>query len=78
MHDCGRFRWPATNKEYWISKITRNTERDRQHEEELQSLGWNVIVVWECEIKKDLDNTMHYVIELLRINIESREDKCKI
>ena len=78
MHDCGRFRWPATNKEYWISKITRNTERDRQHEEELQSLGWNVIVVWECEIKKDLDNTMHYVFELLRINIESREDKCKI
>lgn len=68
-HDCGRFRWPETNKEYWVPKITRNTERDIQHCEELQSLGWSVIVVWECEVKKDFDSTMHRVIEIIEKNV---------
>ena len=51
MHDCGRFHWPVTNQEYWERKIKRNVERDKINKEKLQSLGWKVIMVWECELK---------------------------
>ena len=59
MHDCGRFHWPASNENYWRPKILGNVERDRQNIENLQALGWNVIIVWECELKKKvIDETM--------------------
>ena len=52
MHDCPRFVWPSSNKEYWESKIRRNVERDKINIELLQKEGWRVLVVWECELKK--------------------------
>lgn len=51
-HDCGRFVWPSSNEEYWHKKINGNIERDQKNYEQLQSMGWKVIVVWECELKK--------------------------
>ena len=51
-HDCGRFVWPSSNTEYWIPKIKRNVERDEQNHQILAEMGWNVIIVWECELKK--------------------------
>ena len=51
-HDCPRFVWPSSNEEYWIPKITRNVERDQQNAKVLETMGWNVLVVWECELKK--------------------------
>lgn len=51
-HDCPRFVWPSSNEEYWHSKIQRNVERDKKNIAELHALGWNVIIVWECELKK--------------------------
>ena len=51
-HDCPRFVWPSSNQEYWKPKILRNVERDKQNTEALEALGWNVLVVWECELKK--------------------------
>lgn len=59
-HDCPKFVWPSSNTEYWIPKIQRNVERDQCNYAELQKLGWNVIIVWECELKKKiLDETMN-------------------
>ncbi|MDN0047177.1 DNA mismatch endonuclease Vsr [Megasphaera hexanoica] len=59
-HDCPKFVWPSSNTEYWIPKIQRNVERDQRNYAELQKLGWNVIIVWECELKKKiLDETMN-------------------
>ena len=52
MHDCGRFVWPSSNEEYWRTKIERNIDRDKQAVAQLQADGWNVIVIWECELKK--------------------------
>lgn len=52
-HDCPRFVWPSSNEEYWHSKIRRNVERDKKNIAELRALGWNVIIVWECELKKN-------------------------
>lgn len=43
---------PATNREFWNQKLERNVERDARKQKELREIGWNVIVVWECELKK--------------------------
>ena len=48
---CNEGRIPATRQEYWIPKLTRNVERDRQHARTLKKLGWRVFTVWECELK---------------------------
>lgn len=53
-HDCGRFVWPKSNPEYWHPKIERNVERDKLNKENLESLGWRVFTVWECELKKNV------------------------
>lgn len=53
-HDCPRFVWPSSNQEYWIPKITKNVERDERNYEALRQLGWKVIIVWECELKKNV------------------------
>lgn len=55
MHtECGRFHWPASNEEYWRLKISRNVERDQLVQSKLREDGWNVIIVWECQLKKRL------------------------
>ena len=56
-HDCHRFVWPSSNQDYWRPKILRNVERDQLSRQELESLGWKVIVVWECELKKKVRDT---------------------
>lgn len=53
-HDCGRFVWPASNIEYWIPKINRNVERDKEHYRKLADMGWKVLIIWECELKKNV------------------------
>ena len=53
VHDCGRFRMPTSNQEYWKPKLIGNVERDKANQTKLRQDGWAVIVVWECELKKD-------------------------
>ena len=53
MHNCEKFRWPSTNTEYWTNKIANNSKRDQKNIEKLQNDCWNVIVVWECELKNN-------------------------
>ena len=53
-HDCGRFVWPSSNTEYWIPKINRNVERDKQNHKKLIDMGWKVLIIWECELKKNV------------------------
>lgn len=52
QHNCSRGqRTPKTNRAYWVHKLRRNVQRDRQNQESIQALGWRVLVIWECEIK---------------------------
>lgn len=51
-HDCPRFRIPSTNIEYWDAKIKRNMANDKRNHEALRSLGWRVLVVWECSLSR--------------------------
>ena len=51
-HDCGRFVWPSSNEEYWHRKIEGNVERDKRNHDALEKMGWRVITIWECELKR--------------------------
>ena len=54
LHEgCKYARIPKSNVDYWEKKLYRNRERDKHNQKELQKMGWNVITVWECELKKD-------------------------
>ena len=41
---------PKTNREFWVAKIRRNKERDKEEQKQLAQMGWHCITVWECEL----------------------------
>jgi len=53
-HDCpdGR-KLPRSKPEYWAPKLERNRLRDEVNVERLRELGWEVLVVWECEVRRE-------------------------
>ncbi len=54
-HQCKRGnRLPKNNRDYWIKKLNSNISRDKHHIEELSTLGWRVLTIWECETKNRL------------------------
>ena len=58
---------PKTNREFWVAKIRRNQERDQKNYGILCENGWQVIVVWECQLKPALiEQTMRQVEVLLQ------------
>ncbi len=68
MHDCGRFHWPSTNRDFWREKITRNAERDKINHEMLAKQGWHVLVIWECELsKKNISCRLDQLVSTLRL-----------
>lgn len=54
-----------TNSSFWIPKIERNIQRDKENEEELIELGFRVIRFWEHEIKKKLQDCLDKVSYLI-------------
>ena len=57
---------PQTNREFWVNKIKRNQERDQRNYQVLHDNGWQVIVVWECQLTpKRIEETMLRVELLL-------------
>ena len=54
LHDgCKHAVMPKSNVDYWKKKLYGNKERDKRNQEKLEEMGWNVIIVWECQLKKD-------------------------
>ena len=43
---------PKTRTEFWQAKFDRNVSNDRKHTRQLRKLGWHVLTVWECQLKK--------------------------
>lgn len=63
---------PQTNRSFWLEKIRRNQERDQRNYALLQDNGWQVIVVWECQLKPDkIERTMREVELALNNNLLS-------
>lgn len=63
-HDCNRGHLPRTNIDKWAEKISANKRRDKSDYLELQSLGWKVLVVWQCELKKHNQENLLVKIKL--------------
>lgn len=71
MHEgCKYFVWPNDNKGFWENKLLQNKERDERKINQLCELGWKVITVWECELKRDKAS---YTLAILKETI--RGDK---
>ena len=55
MHEgCKEFVYPKSNKEYWYPKLQKNKLNDGKYRILLESDGWKVITVWECQLMKDV------------------------
>lgn len=52
-HNCKYGKLPETNRTFWEGKIMQTIERDHRNMNELQNLGWKVIIVWECELRNE-------------------------
>ncbi len=48
-HGCSKGRLPKSRLAYWQPKVDKNRERDRTKLEQLQSMGWSVLTIWQCE-----------------------------
>jgi len=69
---CGK--WPIRNARYWKAKIGRNAERDRQVTAELSERGYEVVALWECDVKRCVEKAVEPVAEAvaLRVNRPAR------
>jgi DNA mismatch endonuclease (patch repair protein) len=53
---CPQFRIPKSRRAWWTAKITGNQARDLRNETALRTLGWHVVTIWECALKRPKDH----------------------
>ncbi|MCB0754508.1 MAG: very short patch repair endonuclease [Flavobacteriales bacterium] len=63
---------PKNNQEFWQSKFERNIARDKEKIEALENENWEVLVIWECEMKEDLGQQIEKVRRLLNPTIQNK------
>jgi len=68
--ECKYFVVPKTRTDWWLDKIGKNSANDVKAEKNLISKGWKVIVVWECNLKKEIASTL----EKLIVEIQSHSE----
>ncbi len=56
--NCSEASKPKTNRKMWKEKLQNNRERDIRNMERLTSAGWDILVVWECELERNTDMIM--------------------
>ena len=54
-----------SNREFWVKKLSRNVERDKEVDEELLNLGWLVLRFWESDIKRDVERCAKLIKEYI-------------
>jgi DNA mismatch endonuclease, patch repair protein len=74
-HYCLRGRVPGGNRSYWLTKISGNRSRDLKNERKLRRMGWRVVTLWECNIRRSTPNELCDRIKvLLPLNDVRRTD----
>ncbi len=63
-HDCPRGRRPASNVEFWNTKLERNVARDRASRAALEAAGWTVAVIWQCSAAHDTEHLLRRLADL--------------
>lgn len=72
--NCKCFHLPKSNVEYWEKKFKDNKNRDKKNISTLESQGWKVFVVWECELKSDFETVMDNLYNEI-MNIKNKNKK---
>ena len=69
---------PKTNRDFWVKKILRNKERDKEEQKKLVAMGWHCITIWECELKPKLrEQTLESLAYTLN-HIWLQDRRCKM
>ena len=64
--DCKKSALPSTNNQFWIDKISKNISRDIETYKKLKDIGWDYLIIWQCEAKKkNLENLSKKIKEFL-------------
>ena len=66
--ECRYASTPRHNSDYWSKKFEENVQRDQNIEEEIMRKGWRCFIVWECELKKNIDDVMHRLADEIKGN----------
>ena len=75
MTDSECCKIPNTNREFWLKKIRNNRFRDSSNYSIYQSLGWNVLVVWECMLKPKMQINTLKALSLNLSNINKQQKR---
>ena len=59
---CKKATIPLQNADFWMRKLTANCQRDIRNREDLQKMGWNVLVIWECQRKRDTEPALQDLV----------------
>ena len=67
QHSCPEGRIPKTRRDFWAVKLSKNVQRDQKNDLAIQSMGWSLIIIWECELKSatKLNDRMEHVTKLI-------------
>lgn len=68
--DCKYAYTPKSRLDFWLAKFAKNVERDLAAQSALRALGWNVVIIWECETKK-IDSLRHKISEAFAANSQA-------
>lgn len=63
--NCKRATTPKTNRSYWRAKFAANVRNDAIHTRQLRQLGWKVLVVWECQLRHNIEEATEDLIRRL-------------
>lgn len=66
QHGCSMSYTPKTNQKFWKNKLDANVKRDQAVSKRLESDGWQIVTLWECEIYKNVDATVEKVTNVLK------------
>lgn len=62
---CNNANFPKTNSEFWRNKILKTVDGDAVKIARLREIGWDVMVLWECEIERNVENVVKGIQKFL-------------
>jgi len=63
---CKKSHLPKSRVDYWKNKLNKNVERDKNKIKSLEKMGWNVIIIWECELIHNQEDRLISLLEQIR------------
>jgi DNA mismatch endonuclease, patch repair protein len=69
--ECKISHIPNSSENYWSNKILKTQTRDIENIKKLESLGWKVIIIWECQLKSDSERILKNLLDQIKQNTYS-------